>query len=255
MQCSIQKVHSTLLFYILALWTTLCSLDRSIILLPTRESLPDTGRLPCARGTRQRLFSPRQNVCRVLLTANYTRQTNIGKGHLCRVFFFAHSAKVLPCVKTSTRQTFSENKKKSVGPTRPLPHAGTSSSPPSERPLRCRRGPRPVARASSAAGVAAAAPARGVLPLPHTRWPAPWPPPATGQRRCCHPLAVAATAIRPLSLLPPSACCRCCRHPPTLARRRGPADKPPPDLSSSSCWLLLELPKVKLVAHYFRILT
>ena len=160
--------------------------------------------MPCARGTRQRLFSPRQNVCRVLLTANYTRQTNIGKGHLCRVFFFAHSAKVLPCVKTSTQQTFSENKKKSVSPTSPLPHAGTSSSPPSERPLRCRRGPQPVARASSTAGVAAAAPARGVPPLPHTHWPAPPLPPA-GHRCCRHPPAVAASAIRLLSLLPPPA--------------------------------------------------
>ena len=172
-----------------------------------------------------------------------SRQTTHGKQTSAKGTF-------AECFSSRTRQKFCRvlklalgkhfpKTKKFVGPTSPLPHAGTSSSPPSERPLRCRRGPRPVARASSAAGVAAAAPARGVPPLPHTRWPAPSPPPATGQRRCCQPLAVAAAAIRPLSLLPPSACCRCCRHPPTLARRRGPADKPPPDLSSSSCWLRL----------------
>jgi len=45
MQCSIQKVHSTLLFYILALWRTLCSLDRSIILLPTRVNFVLTLRI------------------------------------------------------------------------------------------------------------------------------------------------------------------------------------------------------------------
>ena len=122
------------------------------------------------------------------------------------------------CFSSRTRQKFcrvlklalgkhfpkTKKQKKSVGPTSPLPHAGTSSSPPSERPLRCRRGPRPVVRASSAAGVAAAAPARGVPPLPHTRWPAPSPPSA--HRRCCrHPPAAATAAIRLLWLLPPPA--------------------------------------------------
>ena len=119
-----------------------------------------------------------------------SRQTTHGKQTSAKGTF-------AECFSSRTRQKFCRvlklalgkhfpKTKKFVGPTSPLPHAGTSSSPPSERPLRCRRGPRPVARASSAAGVAAAAPARGVPPLL---------PPA-GRRCCRYPPAVAAAATR-----------------------------------------------------------
>ena len=45
----------------------------------------------------------------MLVTANNTRQTNVGKGNLCRVLFFEHTAKSLPSAKKHTANNFSEN--------------------------------------------------------------------------------------------------------------------------------------------------
>ena len=58
--------------------------------------LLDSGSLPSAWGTRQRLYCTRQSLCRVRHSAKHTRQKIDRQSTLCRVYFIGHSAKALP---------------------------------------------------------------------------------------------------------------------------------------------------------------
>ena len=59
-------------------------------------TLPDSLALPSAGYTRQRPVCTRQTLCRVLHSANATRQSLPRQRDLCRVSDFGHSAKTLP---------------------------------------------------------------------------------------------------------------------------------------------------------------
>jgi len=61
-----------------------------------QQSLLDSGSLPSAWGTRQRLYCTRQSLCRVWHSAKHTRQKIDRQSTLCRVYFIGHSAKALP---------------------------------------------------------------------------------------------------------------------------------------------------------------
>ena len=58
--------------------------------------LPDSLALPSAGYTRQRPVCTRQTLCRVLHSANATRQSLPRQRDFCRVSDFGHSAKTLP---------------------------------------------------------------------------------------------------------------------------------------------------------------
>ena len=68
--------------------------------LPAPEALPpplpDSLALPSADYTQQRPVCTRQTLCRVLHSANATRQSLPRQRDLCRVSDFGHSAKTLP---------------------------------------------------------------------------------------------------------------------------------------------------------------
>ena len=76
------------------------------------ESLRETGTLPSAYGTRQRLKNTRQRLCRVLHSANDTRQKMGRQRCLCRVFFVEHSANTLPSAKPTLGKEFLKSIKK-----------------------------------------------------------------------------------------------------------------------------------------------
>lgn len=56
------------------------------------------------QSTRQRPKNTRQRICRVLHTVNSARQSSAGIQGVCRVPFFGHTAKPLPCVLSGPRQ-------------------------------------------------------------------------------------------------------------------------------------------------------
>ena len=66
------------------------------ILCDSHLSLLDSGALPGAECTRQRLLCTRQSVCRVQHSAKSLRQKISRQRFLCRVLFIGHSAKTLP---------------------------------------------------------------------------------------------------------------------------------------------------------------
>ena len=59
-------------------------------------TLPDSLAFPSAGYTRQRPVCTRQTLCRVIHSANATRQSLPRQRDLCRVSDFGHSAKTLP---------------------------------------------------------------------------------------------------------------------------------------------------------------
>jgi hypothetical protein len=59
-------------------------------------ALQDSGALPGAENTRQRLLCTRQSLCRVQHSAKSRRQKVSRQRFLCRVLFIGHSAKTLP---------------------------------------------------------------------------------------------------------------------------------------------------------------
>ena len=95
------------------------------VLLQTKvageQTLPDTGYLPSARGTQRSPKNTRQRVCRVLHSANDSRQTLLRQTLVCRVFFVVHSAKTLPSAKKHSANFFYKIKIKKGTPT-PRPH-------------------------------------------------------------------------------------------------------------------------------------
>ena len=74
--------------------------------------LPDSVNLPSARGTRQSPIYTRQRLCRVLHSANATRQKMGRQRRLCRVSFVRHSAKPLPSARHSAKLEPKKNPKK-----------------------------------------------------------------------------------------------------------------------------------------------
>ena len=100
----LQTVHEACCLHACMHGSIICT--RMCIILYHVTILLTTGNSGFAvcQSTRQRPKNTRQRICRVLHTVKSARQSSAGIQGVCRVPFFGHTAKPLPCVLSGPRQ-------------------------------------------------------------------------------------------------------------------------------------------------------